>query len=133
MSAVVLDSCTWVWLASDRARISSPAAEAIARARSVREAHVSVISCWEVAKLVEKGRLAFRIPVDEWIRRALSLEGIVLNPLTPDICVRSTDLPKGLDGDPADQIIVATAREMGAVLVTPDTRMRDYPHVPTIW
>jgi PIN domain nuclease of toxin-antitoxin system len=133
MSPVLLDSCTWIWLASDRSRLTSPAAEAIAGARSGSAAHVSVISCWEVAKLVQKGKLAFRIGTSEWIARALGLEGIVLAPLTPSIGVDSTTLPPGLDGDPADQIIVATARQLGAVIVTPDRRIRDYPHVPTIW
>ena len=133
MTPVLLDSCTWIWLASDRRKLTSPAAEAISRARSDSAAHISVISCWEVAKLVQKGKLAFRIPASDWIPRALSLEGIVLSPLTPTISIDSTTLPPGLDGDPADQIIVATARQMGAVIVTPDRRIRDYPHVPTIW
>jgi PIN domain nuclease of toxin-antitoxin system len=133
MIPVLLDSCTWIWLASDQARLSAAALEAISSAQARRAAHLSVISCWEVAKLVEKGKLSFKIPVGEWVKRALSLEGINLQGLTPRICIDSTELPGAFHGDPADQIIVATARQLGVALVTPDRKLRQYNHVPTVW
>lgn len=129
---VVLDTCAWIWLASDRARLSPAAIEAIETARAAREVLVPVIACWEVAKLVEKGRISFRMPVSEWIARALRLEGLGLQPLTPQICVASTELPGEFHGDPADQLIVATARVLGVALVTADRKIREYPHVATI-
>ena len=133
MSQVVLDSCTWIWLASDKAKLSYPATEAIETASSSRGLVVSIISCWEVAKLVEKQKLRFAIPVRQWIERALRLPGIRLEPLTPPICVESTELPGEFHLDPADQLIVATARSLGASLVTPDSKIRKYGHVATIW
>ena len=69
----------------------------------------------------------------DWIRRAISLEGLRLHAITPDLCVDATTLPGGLDGDPADQIIVATARRMGVAVVTADRKIIAYPHVPTVW
>ncbi|MBI4703029.1 MAG: PIN domain-containing protein [Deltaproteobacteria bacterium] len=63
----------------------------------------------------------------------MRLEGIRLHALTPQICVASTQLPGALHGDPADQIIVATARLLGIPVVTADRRIREYPHVATIW
>jgi len=130
---VILDTCTWIWLVSEARRISPAAQEAISGARRKGSAHLSVISCWEVARLVEKGKLSFLFPVEDWIRRALALEGLALQGLTPGICVDSTELPGEFHGDPADQIIVATARRLGAAVVTPDRRIRGYSHVPSLW
>jgi PIN domain nuclease of toxin-antitoxin system len=61
------------------------------------------------------------------------VDGVSLHPLTPEICVESTELPGVFHGDPADQIIVATARSLGATVVTADRRILEYSHVPTIW
>jgi PIN domain nuclease of toxin-antitoxin system len=69
---------------------------------------VSAISCWEVAKLVERKRLNLNVPVNEWIAQALGPSGITLLPLEPEIAVLSTQLPGSFHKDPADQIIVAT-------------------------
>ncbi len=65
-------------------------------------------SCWEIAKLVEKGRLVLMLPVGQWIDRALAFPGISLLPLDPKIAVASTQLPQPFHSDPADQIITAT-------------------------
>ena len=73
---------------------------------------VSVISCWEVAKLVENGRLKLQCPVEEWIEQALAYPGVQLLQLTPGIAVESTQFPGSFHRDPADQIIVATARKL---------------------
>lgn len=90
---------------------------------------MSVISCWEVAKLVELGRLQFSIPVEDWIEAALNYPNIRLLDLTPEIAIESTKLPGGFYKDPADQIIVATARIYNAPVVTMDDKIRNYPHV----
>jgi len=92
---------------------------------------VSVIACWEVAKLVENGKLTLALPVDEWIEKALLYPGVALEPLTPAIAVESTRLPPGFHRDPADQILVATARRLICPLVTSDTKILAYPHVKT--
>lgn len=90
---------------------------------------MSAISCWEVAKLVERGRLALPCPVFDWLQQALSYPGVRLIELSPRICVESTQLPGAFHRDPADQIIVATARVFDAPLVTVDGRILEYPHV----
>ena len=131
--AVVLDTCAWLWHSAEPEKLSAAAAEAIARERERGGLVVSVISCWEIGKLVEKGRLELSVPVREWIRTALRGEGVVLHPLTPDLCADSVELPGVFHGDPADQIIVATARRASSAVVTKDRRIIDYPHVPTIW
>ena len=90
---------------------------------------VSVISCWEVAKLVEKGRLTLQQPVGEWIATALTRPHITLLSLTPEIAVDATQLPTGFHSDPADQLIVATARILGIPLLTADAKILNYAHV----
>lgn len=69
------------------------------------ELGVSTISCWEVAKLVEYGRLKLPCSLEEWMRQALSYPGIQLLELTPYIAINSTQLPGDFHKDPADQII----------------------------
>lgn len=90
---------------------------------------ISAISCWEVAKLVERGRLNLPCPIDEWFTQALAYPGMQLLELTPKICVESTQLPGDFHRDPADQIIVATARVYGCPLVTMDSKILNYFHV----
>ena len=94
---------------------------------------VSAISCWEVAKLVEKGRLALTLPVGQWIDQALAYPGIWLLPLDPQIAVASTQLPQPFQNDPADQIITETAREMDCPLATDDGKILAYGHVKLAW
>jgi PIN domain nuclease of toxin-antitoxin system len=93
---------------------------------------VCAISCWEIAKLVEYNRIVLPSPVDEWIGMALLYPGIRFLNLTPQIAIESTQLPAGLHKDPADQIIVATARIHNCPLLTADTQILDYEHVETL-
>lgn len=83
--------------------------------------------------LVAEGRLELDRDVLVWIRQALALPRMALVPLTPEIAVRSTRLGEGFPGDPADRILVATARELGAALVTRDETLRRAEGVRTVW
>ena len=127
---IVLDTATWIWRASDPERLTTNARRAIDEAeRSL----VSAISVWEVAMLVAKRRIQLDRPVEQWVDIALALPGIQLAPLEPAIAVRSTKLPGEIHPDPADRIIVATALENAAPIITPDERIRAYPHVQSAW
>ena len=130
---VVLDTCAWLWMCSEPKKLSRAAREAIGRDQKRDGLVVSVMSAWEIAKLVQKRKLAFSITCREWIEGAVRADGVMIHPLTPDICVESTELPGVFHGDPADQLIVATARLLGAPVVTSDRKIRDYPHVATLW
>jgi PIN domain nuclease of toxin-antitoxin system len=90
---------------------------------------ISAISCWEVAKLVELGRLELPLDVGEWFEKALSYPGVRLLELTPRIALESTRLPGRFHRDPADQIIVATARVYDCPIVTLDARILAYPNI----
>jgi PIN domain nuclease of toxin-antitoxin system len=82
---------------------------------------------------LEKGRLAISCDPEEWLDAALFMPKFRLVPLSPAIAYRSTVLPQVPSSDPADQVILATAREENATLLTKDHALRDYPHVRTIW
>jgi PIN domain nuclease of toxin-antitoxin system len=127
---IVLDTATWIWRASDPMRLSARARRAIDAAE---RALVSAISVWEVAMLVAKRRIQLDRPVEQWVDIALALPKIQLAALDPAIAVRSTKLPGEFHADPADRIIVATALEHAAPILTPDERIRSYPHVQSIW
>jgi len=127
---ILLDTHIWVWLSDESDQLSKEHRQIIDHHRDCGLG-VSVISCWEVAKLVEYGRLKLACPVDEWIEAALSLPGIRLLELTPRIAVASTQLPGQFHRDPADQIIVATARVYDLELLTVDNRIVRYDHVRT--
>ena len=130
MKEILLDTHVWIWASvDDRASFSPKGLRAIKEAKTK---WVSAISCWELAKLVERKRIGFSIPVLDWIKRSLNEMDISLADLSPEIAVESTQL-KGFHKDPADQIIAATSRVLGIPLLTSDRRIRDFSDVETIW
>ena len=129
----VLDTHAWIWWVTSDRRLSRRARTAIDRAQGRGELWVSMISIWEIAKKIEQGQLALDRPLEEWLEGALSSEGLHVAEMTRPILIDSCRLPQPFHGDPADQIIVATARAHSATLVTRDARLRDYAQVRTVW
>lgn len=125
---IVLDTHIWVWWVHGDARLSDAASRTIT-AHEPSGIVVSAISCWEIAKLVEVGRLELPHPVGTWLSLAFGYPGVRVMELTPEIAVGSTQLPTGFHRDPADQIIVATARALDIPLLTADAKILGYPHV----
>lgn len=125
---ILLDTHVWVWWVHGDASLPAPL-RALLDVSEESGIAVSAISCWEVAKLVERGRLTLPCPVSDWLRQALGYPGVRLVELTPQICVESTQLSGAFHRDPADQIIVATARVLDVPLLTVDGKILAYPHV----
>jgi PIN domain nuclease of toxin-antitoxin system len=125
---IVLDTHIWVWWVHGDAQLPS-AHRAYIQTNEPHGLGVSAISCWEVAKLVELGRLTLPSPIGQWLTQSLVYPGVQLLALSPEIAAESTQLPRSFHRDPADQIIVATARIYGCPLVTLDQRIIAYPHV----
>jgi len=123
---LVLDTHILVWLLSDPNRISDRVHAAIQQAADADLLFVSTITPWEIAMLTAKGRLRLNRDVAEWLDAALSLPGIHLEPLSPAISVAATRLPWEAHPDPADRILLATARHLDATLVTADERLLGY-------
>ncbi len=128
---IILDTHIWIKWVLDENQLPSAFCDKI-RAHETDGLGVSVISCWEVAKLIELKRLSFEIDVHDWINHALSYPGIQLIEFSPRIAVESTQLPGEFHRDPADQIIVATARVHDCPLLTMDKKILDYKHVKFI-
>jgi PIN domain nuclease of toxin-antitoxin system len=129
----LLDTHAWLWWASEDRRLSKQARSAIAKSQAHDDVWVSLISVWELAKKVEKKQLVLDRPLDQWLDAATMMTGLHLAEITRSILVESCELPQPFHGDPADQIIVATARRENAVLITRDGRMLDYSHVRSLW
>jgi PIN domain nuclease of toxin-antitoxin system len=127
---IILDTHVWAWRFGGDARLPSWMRDVL-RVNESSGLGVSVVSCWEIAKLVEIGKVALDRPVEEWITAALAQPGVRLLDLTVPIAVESTRLPPPFHRDPADQLIVATARVLGVPLLTVDAKIVAYPHVET--
>lgn len=127
---IVLDTHAWLWYAGDPGRLSAKARASIAAARDLA---VSAISCWELAMLCEQGRLRLNPDTRLGIREALSAERIRAVAVSDSIATEAGLLGPDFHGDPADRIIVATALELRATLVTKDIRIRKSRRVSTVW
>ena len=125
-TAVVLDTHALVWLLQGSDRLGPGARALIEAAAKGDGAFVAAITAWEIAMLVAKGRLALDREVGEWLDAALALPGLWLAPLDPQVAVDSTRLPGQPHGDPADRMIVATARRHTATLITDDAQVLAY-------
>jgi PIN domain nuclease of toxin-antitoxin system len=132
---IVLDTHALVWWVNGDDRLSAHARELIEQTvvAAGRRVLVSAISAWEIAMLVERGRVALAMDLDEWLQAVESLEGIALVPVSAQLAVQSATLPGEFHKDPADRMIVALAREQNAVLVTADEKIQRYPHVRWAW
>lgn len=131
---ILLDTHAWVWWVSADRRLSKKAAAAIRRTTHDEDGvWVSTISIWEVAKKVEKKQLVLDRPLRQWMEQATTVPGLFLAELSTAILLDSCELPQPFHGDPADQMIVASARQLGARLITKDRQLRSYRHVQTLW
>lgn len=126
VNLVLLDTHVWVWLLNGDQKLNPKALRAIEKSLSEGAVLLSAISPWEVAMLVNKGRLTLDRDVGEWVNTAVSIPGIRIEPITPEIAVASTRLPGNIHPDPADRLIAATARHLGAILITDDQLLLDY-------
>jgi PIN domain nuclease of toxin-antitoxin system len=127
---IVLDTHARVWWAVASTKLSAAARRAI---EGAGELAVSPMSYWEVAMLVERGRLVLDRDVLTWIRQALAMPRVVCVPLLPGIAVAASSFAADFHGDPVDRILVATAQHLQAPLVTKDDRIRSSKAVRTIW
>ncbi|MGC1376643.1 MAG: type II toxin-antitoxin system VapC family toxin [Anaerolineales bacterium] len=128
---IVLDTHIWVWWVHNDSRLTDSQLDAI-KANETDVIGVSAISLWEIAKLVERKNFLLPRPTGEWFKQALSYPGVRILELTPEIAIESTNLPGEFHRDPADQIIVATARLHGCALITSDEKIVKYRHVETV-
>jgi len=130
---IVLDTHALVWWVAGDSTLSKKAKAAIERELSGGEIIVSAISAWEIAMLVKREKLVLSMDVGSWLATVSAVEAVRFMPVDAEIAVKSVDLPGDFHKDPADRMIVATARKLAVPLVTKDEKIRSYAHVKTIW
>ena len=123
---LLLDTHVLVWLVLGERMLRTQAREAIHEASRQDRILVSAITPWEIGVLASKKRIDLHRDAMEWVRGVLSFAGVSLVPLEPEIAVASTCLPWEMHADPADRILVATARHLGATLVTADRALLEF-------
>ncbi len=128
----LLDTHTWLWWLSSPELLSAEASRRIDAARQEANLVVSAFSVWEAAMLVKKGRLDPRMPLDEVVASCEQLPFLAFLPVTPRIAIDAVSL-EPLHADPADRLIVATARAHNAVVVTKDRALHAFPGLVCVW
>ncbi len=128
----LLDTHVLLWWFEDPKRLSTPQRRVLKKASDAVALGVSDVTFWEIALLVERGRVRFTLPVDEWLARATSAPLVERCGMSPAIAREMISLSATRDWDPGDRILVATARVLGVPLVTSDVRIIDSRLVATV-
>jgi PIN domain nuclease of toxin-antitoxin system len=127
LTPLLIDTHYWIWLQNgNNERLTAANLDLINKAAAHGYLYISVMSVWEVAMLESKGRIRLQTTCEQWVQQALAIPGLTLTPITPAIAIESTRLPGNFHGDPADRIIVSTARALKAKLLTSDKNIRAY-------
>ncbi len=123
----LLDTHVWLWSVTAAAkRVSTHFFAEIEAWQKSQTVFISPFSCWEIGLLVSKNQLRLNLPIDDLWRIDTAPDRLGIAQLSPDILIESTRLPGKIHGDPADRILVATAREYHMTLVTSDKLLLDY-------
>ena len=126
MQPIILDTCAAVWLAEGEEMATAAMAALSAASEGGSHTYVSPITAWEIGLLASRDRLQMLATPQRWFARLLGLPGMRLAEMSPDLLIASSFLPGKPPRDPADRIIVATARDLGATLITRDKALIDY-------
>jgi PIN domain nuclease of toxin-antitoxin system len=121
---VVLDTHIWIWWLTRGSSLPVREREALDRAAENRELHLAAISLWEAQVLHARKRIELPIAFRDWISRAADERMLTLLPLDVEVVIAADSLPDGFHGDPADRLIVATARAYAMPLATHDAAIR---------
>ncbi len=130
---IVLDTHALVWWVSGIRPLSARARRAVSEALKDGPIYASAISALEIATAVRRGRLLLGIPAPAWLAELGALTDLRIEPVSLQIAQLAGGFDDSMPGDPADRIIVATARTLRAKVVTADTRLRRSPTVETLW
>ena len=130
--SLLLDTHVLLWWTGGVKGLSRAQHRALSTVGADAPAHVSDITLWEIATLCSLGRVRLDLPLREWMERAVAPPRVELHPVTPAIAAEVAALPDSFHRDPADRIIVATARVLGATLLTRDQQIIDAGLAPTL-
>lgn len=130
---ILIDTHVLVWWISEPEKLSEKANKALEQEKKSGIILVSSITVWEIYLLIKKGRLQLTMDTDSWLENIENLPFIQFIPVDNVIAAKSVTLPGEFHSDPADRIIVATARERGISLITSDERIKKYTFLKTMW
>ena len=130
---MVVDTHAFIWDALDNPRLSPKAKAAMNEAEQRQELWLSDFSVWEVFMLAKRGRLELPVPAARFVELAFQARHYQLQRLTPDISEAAVNFGPEINNDPADRIIVATARHLRAALITADLNLQQSGLVKTLW
>lgn len=126
MQPLLWDTCAAIWI-YEEAKLAQAALDLIAAAdREGVPSYISPITAWEIGLLASRGRLQLLIRPERWFAKLFEAPGVKLAEMSPDLMIASSYLPGKPPRDPFDRIIAATARELGATLITRDHALLDY-------
>lgn len=127
-SGLLIDTCALIWLAAlAEGEHLGPVADALEESRlSGSPVVLSPITAWEIGMLAAKGRLPMSVSPKTWLDRVMQVAGLAWAAMPVEVLIASSVLPGKPHGDPADRIIVATAREYGFRVVTRDRAILSY-------
>jgi PIN domain nuclease of toxin-antitoxin system len=114
-------------------QLSKRVKEIISNSDAYDEILLSAISPWEFSKLLEKKRVGISCDPEDWLKIAINMPKLRIVPLSPVLSYRSTAFPQPFHNDPANQIIVATARMENATILTKDEKILNYENVKSLW
>lgn len=130
---IVLDTNALIFFANKSEKLTPKAKKRIDSEIKNKDIFVSAISIWEIYLLVKKNRLELAMDVETWVKKIEDLSFIQFVAVDNKIAAKAVMLPDIVSPDPADRIIIATAIDLGAALITSDTRIRKYSHVQSVW
>jgi len=122
---LLLDTHVWIWSMIGSSMLKKSFHLTFENSLKSQNILISTMSIWEIGMLVEKNRIEIEMDVLDWVEQALDTSGINLSYITPRIAIHSTRLAKN-HGDPVDRLLIATASEKNAVLVTCDKKILKY-------
>lgn len=123
---ILLDTQIWVWWIEGSIQLR-PRQKQLLLTHHAQGLAISVLSCWEIAQKSTAGKVNLSLPLNDWM--AVATASIDVIDLNMAIAMEANQLPSSFHRDPADQIIVATARQLNLPLLTADAKILNYPHV----
>jgi PIN domain nuclease of toxin-antitoxin system len=123
MAAPLLDTHAWIWWIEGDRQLQRRVRDTLDDLPPDERPYISAISLWEVAMLVERGRVAFSVSLSVWLSAAAHPRSVRIVPISPDIAAHVALLPTSFHRDPADRLIVASCRVLGLPLLTRDARI----------
>ena len=129
---ILLDTHVWWWSINEPENLSDAALNAIRETKTDQRA-IASISIWEFAMMAARKKIELKITPAEWLLYALGKTGIRVMEISPEVAIEACSLPGNFHKDPADRIIVATARVNHRALITKDKKIIEYPEVNAVW